>query len=77
MEQGLIFIADELNLATPDILGFLAPILAYPEEFPCPYSGKNVEIKEGFAFIGAQNPPEYAGRTQLPDSVSSQMLWLF
>lgn len=68
MRGGCPLLCDEMNLAPSEVISFLVPLLDCPTAFDCPYGGGRVNIAPGFVIIAAQNPPHYAGRTELPPS---------
>lgn len=76
MRRGHPLLCDELNLAPPEVIAFLAPLLDARRRFDCPFGSGSVAIAPGFVVIAAQNPPHYAGRGALPPSFVQRALHL-
>ena len=76
IESGGIFLADELNLASPAVVAVLAHLLDFPPDFTNPISGTPVKVHEDFAFLATQNPPKYAGRNMLPPALRRRVITL-
>jgi MoxR-like ATPase len=62
---------DEINLAPPEVLDCLAPLLSREKTFSLPLSGQSIDISESRIFA-TMNPSSIGGnRTQLPRSVKN------
>lgn len=72
MRRGWWVILDEVNLAEPQVLERLNPVLEDPATLVLTEhdgtrfgSGADVSVAEGFRIFGTMNPAEYAGRSPL------------
>jgi hypothetical protein len=72
LRKGWWVILDEVNLAEPQVLERLNPVLEDPATLVLTEhdgtrfgSGADVEVAEGFHLFGTMNPAEYAGRSPL------------
>jgi len=68
---GATFVADEMNLASPDVIKRFSTV--YENSYLDLIEGDNSrkKIKEGFNFIGTQNPAEgFEGRKSLPFDIT-------
>ena len=75
MEQGTIFIADELNLSSSETMKSLMPSLSQFREYRIQIPGleKKIQINENFIFIACQNKVGTLGRNQLPPLIESSL----
>ena len=76
MENGKIFIADELNLAEDVILQTINIALEPSDEksiFLIPDTGKKIKRKKTFFFIACQNDLSTSGRRRLPDIIQKRL----
>lgn len=75
METGAWFLADEFNLADPNVMSILSPLLEGGRTILVPDSNEAVSAKEGFHFFATQNnAQDYAGRNKLPPSLRSRFM---
>uniref|UniRef100_A0A1I8I014 AAA_5 domain-containing protein n=2 Tax=Macrostomum lignano TaxID=282301 RepID=A0A1I8I014_9PLAT len=74
MREGSIFIADELNLASPEVTSYLTPLLSGGSKFRCSIRQQWLDVHPEFAFVGTQNPTEYVGRQCLPEPVLARLV---
>lgn len=75
MTMGGTFIADELNLAPPEVLATIAHVLDFPSHVVNPVSkAAPAPLSPQFGFIATQNPPSYTGRRVLPAAISQRLL---
>ena len=72
-EEGHWFLSDEFNLADPNILAVLAPILEKGGSLRVPGRGK-VHPRPGFRFFATQNDASYKGRNKLPATLRARFL---
>ncbi|CAM9111349.1 unnamed protein product, partial [Ectocarpus sp. 13 AM-2016] len=75
METGAWFLADEFNLADPNVMSMLSPLLEGGKTILVPDSNEAVSAKDGFHFFATQNnAQDYAGRNKLPPSLRSRFM---
>ncbi|CAM9430054.1 unnamed protein product, partial [Ectocarpus sp. 6 AP-2014] len=75
METGAWFLADEFNLADPNVMSMLSPLLEGGRTILVPDSNEAVSAKDGFHFFATQNnAQDYAGRNKLPPSLRSRFM---
>ena len=75
MVAGDWFLSDEFNLADPNIMNMLVPILEGAKEFTIPGTDERIVIGDGFRFFATQNPDgKYAGRNKLPPTLRSRFI---
>ena len=75
MVAGDWFLSDEFNLADPNIMNMLVPILEGAKEFTIPGTDERIAIGDGFRFFATQNPDgKYAGRNKLPPTLRSRFI---
>ncbi|MFM7289775.1 MAG: AAA family ATPase [Planctomycetia bacterium] len=85
MRQGRWVVLDELNLAEPQVLERLNPVLEQPpslvlsEHDGTRYgTGGDVPVADGFRIFATMNPAEYAGRSVLSPAFRDRFgLWTF
>merc|ERR1712176_1091171 len=69
--HGYWFLADEFNLAPPELISALGPILDDRcAKVSVPGYGE-ISVHPQFRFFATQNPSRDAGRTRLPPSIRS------
>jgi MoxR-like ATPase len=75
VREGCVFLADEFNLLTPNVMIALVPFLeARPgDTFVHPDVCKPITISPGFLFVCTGNEDSERGRIRLPEFVSSQL----
>ena len=76
MENGQIFIADELNLAEDTVLQTMNIALEPSDEdsiFLVPDTGKKIKKKNSFFFIACQNDVSTSGRRKLPKIIQKRL----
>lgn len=78
MENGKIFIADELNLADQMIIQSLNVAIepSKNDQIILPVIGRNITVNERFFFIGCQNDISMYGRKPLPPQFQKKVLCL-
>jgi MoxR-like ATPase len=74
MKNGWWFLSDEFNLAEPDVLNYLCPLLEGKGYLHVPGSNKIVQSHPDFRFFATQNDAKYASRHQLPTSLRNRFL---
>ncbi|CAM9696438.1 unnamed protein product, partial [Ectocarpus fasciculatus] len=75
METGAWFLADEFNLADPNVMSMLSPLLEGGRTILVPDSDEAVSAEDGFHFFATQNnAQDYAGRNKLPPSLRSRFM---
>ena len=76
MEEGKIFIADELNLADQMIIQSLNVAIepSKNDQIILPVIGRNIIVNENFFFIGCQNDISMYGRKPLPPQFQKKVL---
>lgn len=78
MENGFTFVADELNLAAPDILKRFISVLERKELGLLEKDGSNLKALDQFSLIATQNPSRgFEGRKPLPESISRLFTTIF
>lgn len=65
------FLSDEFNLASPDVVQALYPLL---ENKPLYHCGQQFSAKPGFAFFATQNESTYASRNVVPPALRSRFV---
>ena len=73
MVEGCWFLADEFNLAHPDVMNMLCPLLDGLGELEIPGKG-TVVAHPDFRIFATQNPGSYANRHRLPLSLRNRFL---
>uniref|UniRef100_A0A0G4GEL3 Midasin n=1 Tax=Chromera velia CCMP2878 TaxID=1169474 RepID=A0A0G4GEL3_9ALVE len=74
LRTGQWVLADELNLASPDVLSALLPILDGQTRVRIPGRMEWVDMHPDFRFIATQNPTSYGGRKRLPPSLLTRFV---
>jgi len=60
VQDGGLFVADEINFAKPDMLAFLNPLLDYNRYLVVyPHHGERINAHEDFVFAATMNPASY------------------
>jgi len=66
MKEGMIFMGDEINAGTPEIMFYLNSILDDDKKIIIKqHTGEEVKASENFVFIATMNPETYKGVNQL------------
>eukprot|EP00667_Euglena_gracilis_P000365 EG_transcript_365 len=77
LRSGACFLADELNLAPPEVLTALQPVLEGRPTIAIPGTDLAVRRHPAFRFLATQNPATgYTGRKALPPCVLSRCVML-
>jgi MoxR-like ATPase len=75
LERGDWFLADEFNLADPNIMSMLAPLLEGASQIAIPGTSFEVAVDPSFRFFATQNDAsKYQGRNQLPPTLRSRLV---
>ena len=70
MEFGYWFLADEFNLADPNVMSALVPILEGVEVFTVPGSDITISVDPKFKFFATQNDAKlFAGRNTATEPI--------
>jgi MoxR-like ATPase len=74
-KEGCVFLADEFNLLSPNVMIALIPFLEarVGDEFTHPDVRDQIRIAPGFLFVATGNEDTERGRVRLPDFVMSQL----
>ena len=71
MKKGYTFVADEMNLASPEILKRFISVLEHNRLYLLEKDGSELKAHPRFRFIATQNPSRgFEGRKVLPESIS-------
>eukprot|EP00899_Mesostigma_viride_P017506 jgi/Mesvir1/25757/Mv01936-RA.1 len=73
-EAGHWFLADEFNLAPPEVTSALLPLLEGKPQFRVPGTDKVVTVSPCFRFFATQNPSSYANRHKLSPALRSRFV---
>lgn len=73
--QGYWLLLDEFNLAPPDVLATLVPLLEGSKTIRHPGWDTTVSVSPSFKIIATQNPPSFSntGRKRLPPSIQRRV----
>ncbi len=74
MHQGHWFLADEFNLAPPEVMSVLRPLLEGQQQVAVPGTDKVVQVAPGFRLFATQNHSSYANRNKLPVSLRTRFV---
>lgn len=74
IRDGSVFIADEFNLATSEVLGYLTPLLSGCKYFHCSATQEKLPVNPKFSLVATQNPPEYLGRKELSEPIVQRLI---
>lgn len=75
MQHGDWFLADEFNLADPNVMSMLGPLLEGASKMAIPGTPFEVMIDPNFRFFATQNDAsKYQGRNKLPATLRSRMI---
>jgi len=69
--DGYLFIADEMNVSLPNVMGSLSPCFENDNKLDIYIPGMEnpIKINKGFWFIACQNELETKGRNKVPESI--------
>ncbi len=76
--SGYTFVADEMNLCSPNVIKRFATVYESSYIDLMEGDGSRIQAKEGFSFIGTQNPSEgFEGRKPLPFDITKNFSTVF
>ena len=76
--SGYTFVADEMNLCSPNVIKRFATVYESNYIDIMEGDGSRIQAKEGFSFIGTQNPSEgFEGRKPLPFDITKNFSTVF
>lgn len=78
LKHGLVFIADEFNLSTQQVMKSLSLALdpTIGQNVYIPGIGQNITISPEFHFIACQNAIGTLGRNAIPDSIAQRFVYI-
>lgn len=78
ISNGYTFVADEMNLCSPNVIKRFATVYESAYIDLMEGDGSRISAKEGFGFIGTQNPSEgFEGRKPLPFDITKNFSTVF